>query len=230
MQPRELWFTDTIMYMHPILGYDAKKGLQCDSSDEDCSRSSSVRSRAKQHVLGAELVGSVPNNRSRKRKTKKKKKTQLASSLSIFPVSDDVSRASIVVKDFEDPLPQRRNDLLRGGATSLQQVSPEFNALLEHSGAKILKPTVTPIVPSSTSRTQDKGESCVKQMENESPSVSGTSPKRRRQLYTNRQRRRLRWRRSVHRQPALWSRLSRSHMRRQQFCVSFMRSCACHCT
>ena len=219
-----LWSYGSLILSHPILGYDVKKGLQYNSSDEECSRSTSVHSRAK-HVVRAELVGSALNGRSRKRK-KKKKKAQLTSLISTSPISDDVSPACNITNDFEDPLPQRRIDLLRGGATSLQQVSPKLNALLEHSSAKIstdLKPTVSPNVSSDIFCTQDRVKN-VNHMENESSPASGSSLKKKGQRCTKRQRRQLRWR-SVRRQPLPWSRLSRSHVQRRHFCVSSMRSC-----
>ena len=212
-----------MIFSHPILGDDAKKGSRYDSSDEECSRSTSVHRRAK-HVLGVELVGGGLNGR----KKKKKKKAQLTSLISTSPISDDVSPACNIANDFEDPLPQRRIDLLRGGATSLQRVSPKLNALLEHSGAKIstdLKPTVPPIVSSDIFCTQDE-EKSVNHMENESPPASGTSLKKKGQWCTNRQRRQFRWR-SVRRQPLPWSRLSRSHVQRRHFYVSSMMSCVC---
>ena len=205
-------------------GFDARNGLQCPSSDEECSRSSTVRSKAKQCTLG---VGSALNGRSRKRK-KKKKKAPLSSSVLTLPVSGVSPRpVCTVVKDFEDPLPQRRNDLLRGGATCLQQVSPEFDTLLAHSNTgisanlKLTVPPVTSIKLSDTSCTKDEEKSCVKQI-NEPPPACGSPPEKGRQRSTNRRRRQLR-RMSVHRgQPLLWSRLSRSHMQRRQLYVSSM--------
>ena len=105
-----------VNHIYINIGLDA---LQCDSTDEECSRSSRIQHGKPRTLLkGAVIAGtSVPRaslKHARKRKTKKTKLAPVMESLTSSTTGS--SPACKITEDLEvRPLPER-TDLLRGGS------------------------------------------------------------------------------------------------------------------
>ena len=141
------WIGYNYMTFQPI---DFESTTQCKrepESDEECSRSNSVH-KQKRITSAAAIVGSVSNGGLlNKRKRRKRKKAPI----SVSPVSD-ISPAPKVVEEFEDPLPHRRKDLLRGGSSGVQlnHDCPTLEPRITHPAMELYTKKSKSCVPSTT--------------------------------------------------------------------------------
>lgn len=101
-----IFHVSLIFYLVPLV----ENNLAHDLSDEMCSRSTSIREK---HTGGKPAMDASLMNTPRKRKKKKK---GAAISTAEFPISHHSSGVHPIAGLTEDPIPQGRQDILRGGA------------------------------------------------------------------------------------------------------------------
>ena len=220
---------------------DFESTTQCkrepDSSDEECSRSNSVH-KPKCITSAAAVVGSVSNGGLlNKRKRRRRKKAPI----SVSPVSP----APKVVEEFEDPLPRRRKDLLRGGSSGVQldHDCPTLEPRITHPAMELYTKKSKSCVPSTThSKTtctelecdfeaaaaaavkKQEEKSNYKESRNFEPTndLSSTCGATVKEKHLRGRSRRVRQMRGHRTQSLPWSRLPQNARQRHKLCVRFL--------